>query len=335
MAHEGCPTQPVLSAIGSLVEAEYDLRVLSVQPVILGVNRTFEIRTVSTSYFFRICRELGRSLDDLRAEAAITAAARDDALLGVARAVPKTDGTYVLDCRELGDRARYGLLFQQAQGREPRLCDRDLRCVGRALARLHAQPQLAGLAPGRRLGDFPDDEAWLTELAKRARIPKHIGSRIEARLRRLRIGSDPAGPRGFCHGDFRCGNVRISGERVTLFDFDDCGLGPQWYDLATMGWWLETSTQWPRSAAAWAAFVRAYFDGPPQDPKFARTITHLIAQNEIRAACFLVGYCELTPDLSREVMGSLDRLTKRAVAARLHIFANHSPAPLHVASITR
>lgn len=330
MAHEDRSTQPEFGAIGSLIEAEYGLHVVSVTPVTFGVNRTFEIRTADSLHFFRLCREQGRSLDDLRAEATVTVAMRDDGLLGVARAMPRVDGTYVLDCRMIGDRARYGLLFQEATGREPSLCDRDLHRVGRALLRLHAQSQLERLAPQRQLGDFPDDDDWLGGLCKHARVPRDISNRIGTRLRYLRIGSDPAGPRGFCHGDFRCGNIRISGGRVTLFDFDDCGLGPQWYDLATMGWWLETSLRWPRAAAAWSAFVRAYFDAPPQDPGFVRAITRLVVQNEIRAARFLVEHCELTPDLWREVIDALDRLTERAVAMRLHIFADCLPTPHHV-----
>jgi Ser/Thr protein kinase RdoA (MazF antagonist) len=311
-----------VGAILDTIETEYGIVVGHIAPVVLGVNRTFEVRTSEETYFFRLCRATGRALAEVQAEAAVIAGVREHESLGVARAIPTLRGTYVVDVRKLADSPRYGLLFQRAQGREATTSDADLHRIGRALAQLHAQGQLARLAPRRVVGAPAGDHRWLGRLGEQAGALRQTIERIGARLRQLRRSAVPAGPRGFCHGDFRCGNLRIANDRVILFDFDDCGVGPQWYDLATMGWWLETSLQPQRSAAAWSVFVQAYFNKADTAPTLAPSITLLVAEAEARAARFLLDHCELAPELWPEVIRGVDAVCERACAGQLHILAS-------------
>lgn len=319
MTHAHASTAAEVAAIGHLIEAEYGMPVVDVEPVVLGLNRTFKVRTVNETYFFRLCRSSGRTLADIEAEAAVTIGLREDATLRVARAIPTISGTYVVESRELADGTRHGLLFQQAQGREARTTPEDLRRIGSALAQLHAQGQLEGLAPQRRVGASARDHAWVRRLGELARAPAQTIERIGARLRRLRRSVVPAGPRGFCHGDFWCGNLRIADGFVTLFDFDDCGVGLQWYDLATMGWWIETSLAPLRCPAAWSALVQAYFNEADPGPSFTASITLWVVENEARSARFLVDHCDLAPELWTRVADSLDSVTGRACNDQLHI----------------
>jgi Ser/Thr protein kinase RdoA (MazF antagonist) len=321
MIHAHPSTAADVVAIRNLITAEYGLPVVGIEPVVLGLNRTFKVRTVTETYFFRLCRRSGRTLADIEAEAAVTIGLREDAPLRVARAVPTIHGTYVVDVGGLGDGTRRGLLFEQAQGREATTSAADLLQIGNTLARLHAQCQLEGLAPRRRVGAPPRDHEWLRRLGEFAGAPTPTIERIGTRLTRLRRRVAPGGPHGFCHGDFWCGNLRIADGHVTLFDFDDCGVGPQWYDLATMGWWIETSLAPQGCAAVWSVLVRAYFNQADPDPTFAASTTLWVAENEARSARFLVEHCDLAPELWARVAHSLDSVTERACNGQLHILS--------------
>lgn len=321
MIHAHPSTAADVVAIRNLITVEYGMPVVGIEPVVLGLNRTFEVRTVTGTHFFRLCRNSGRTLAEIQAEATLTHGVREDARLGVARAMPTTGGAYVVECRWPADGTRHGLLFQRARGREASTSDADLRLIGNALARLHAQGQLEGLAPRRLVGAPPPDHEWLRRLGQLAGASTQGIERIGTQLTHLRRSMVAGGPRGFCHGDFLCGNLRIADGRVTLFDFDDCGVGPQWYDLATMGWWIETSLAPRRCAAAWSALVHAYFNEVDPGPVFADSITLLVTENEVRSTRFLVDHCDLAPELWARVAHSLDSVTERACNGQLHILS--------------
>lgn len=41
-------------------------------------------------------------------------------------------------------------------------------------------------------------------------------------------------PKGFCHGDYHCGNMFLRGDDIIVYDFDACALRSPAYDAATM-----------------------------------------------------------------------------------------------------
>lgn len=60
---------------------------------------------------------------------------------------------------------------------------------------------------------------------------------------------------GFCHGDFNDINVHINNGRVSLFDFDCCGIGYRLYDLATFKWSCLTNGN---DIDVWTVFLDGY-----------------------------------------------------------------------------
>ena len=61
---------------------------------------------------------------------------------------------------------------------------------------------------------------------------------------------------GVCHGDIHGGNVHVTqNQKVTFFDFDDCGPGWRVYDLATFRWNLLINNQ---DETLWQAFLQGY-----------------------------------------------------------------------------
>lgn len=115
----------------------------------------------------------------------------------------------------------YAVAYRFAEGDAPDAGrPGDAARMGRALAELHAS--LAALPPVElpSLAAFPP----VAELA-----PVATGRGVStAGL----LDAAPAGRRQLLHGDFSSTNVRFSGERWRVFDFDDCGYGPVELDIA-------------------------------------------------------------------------------------------------------
>lgn len=60
---------------------------------------------------------------------------------------------------------------------------------------------------------------------------------------------------GFCHGDYNGVNAHIKNNKITLFDFDCCGLGYRIYDLATFKWACISNGL---SENIWISFLNSY-----------------------------------------------------------------------------
>ncbi len=110
------------------------------------------------------------------------------------------------------------------------------------------------------------------EIAAIARTCEHIqvllpdaGRTIGALLARA-AGAYAALPQEaptFIHGDFKADHVLLApGSRLTLIDFDTCGLGDPAYDLgkfmADLAWWAHGAGRTQAPAAAWSAFLGGY-----------------------------------------------------------------------------
>jgi len=144
-------------------------------------------------------------------------------------------------------------VFAAAVGRELAATTADWHRAGVALSHLHRQTHLAILAPYRELLSDTRDKETLAMIAERApTVAAKIGQSLD-----LLVGlgaGNAIGPAGLCHGDVRPMNMRMKDERVTFFDFDDCGRGPQWLDVAPMALWLEFMND-SDAGALWRSFL--------------------------------------------------------------------------------
>lgn len=303
------------------VLAVYGMDVLDVREVVRGVNRTFSIcEPDARTYFLRLYRTHGRSEDEIDAELRLLERVEQDEVLAVSPARPTREGAR--SCRiALSDGViRRAALFDAAAGRPLEMTPDDVCGAANALKRLHGQQRLSELAPRRQVADLGDAYRALSRLADQFSFAGPVVAATRERCKYLAAAGWPAAgmPVGFCHGDFRIANMRIDGCRITLFDFDDCGRGPQWFDLATVGWWLEIEGK-SEAASLWRAFVNAYMPTLLASPSFRHAIPLLILLNEINSIRFLLDYCALTDDLWREVCRRLDDLSFRAVSGQLAI----------------
>jgi Ser/Thr protein kinase RdoA (MazF antagonist) len=62
---------------------------------------------------------------------------------------------------------------------------------------------------------------------------------------------------GVCHGDFHDGNAHSTGDAMTFFDFENCGMGWRSYDLAVFRW---AAKLMGKDDTIWTSFLRGYTD---------------------------------------------------------------------------
>jgi len=288
----------------------------NVTTVVHGVNWTLSIDDTSgTTYFVRLYR-VGRSVDEVAAELSVLNAIASSAALDVAR--PK------LDCLgrsfseiELPDGSRRLLaVFQQAVGRELADTLDDFRHAGLALAHLHRQSQISELAPAREIVSERLGLETIAMVEKRCSLVADI---FKDTLEQLgnRGANTGLGHIGFCHGDLRKENMRIDGERVTLFDFDDCGRGPQLFDVAAMAFWLETAGT-ENAPQLWRAFLKGY--GQASGEAIVQPVCWLVVNQQLRTLKFLFDYCELEPRLWDVALNDAADLVKCAARFDLRVF---------------
>ena len=124
------------------------------------------------------------------------------------------------------------------------------------------------------------------------------------------------GPSGLCHEDFRPENMRIYRNQVTLFDFDDCGHGPQLLDVATMAYWLEHGKH-KRPGVLWSAFLAGYGIGDSATLRLA--VRWLMLQRQMQSIVWLNRYCVLTDELWEQVETDTNAIVHRIADGRLKV----------------
>ncbi|MER9683202.1 phosphotransferase [Mesorhizobium sp. M0115] len=238
--------------------------------------------------------------------------------LDVARAVANQKGRLLTQLQVPGSGARPMAVFQVAAGEPVRARPDDLRAAGAALADLHGQRQLAALAPQRELVAETEIDRTIARIedgfaTERARLMAAV-----ADLRGQGV-SRAVGPAGFCHGDFRMANLHRAGDRIVMFDFDDCGIGPQRLDLATIGWWLELAAG-DGAAKLWQSFLAGYghADG---DAELGNSLRWLVAVQHLRSLRFLQDYCQLDAETWADAMESAASMLERAGSSSLGFLA--------------
>ncbi|WOQ16517.1 phosphotransferase enzyme family protein [Raineyella sp. W15-4] len=165
---------------------------------------------------------------------------------------------------------RYAVLFEVVEGSNPDeagLTGRDFRLLGRMAATLHECVAGRGRDVGRfawdwehTLGRWPRWGRWQDGPRVTAGRAAAIAPAVD--LLRERLAGYGMAPQryGLIHADLRLANLLRHGDRVTVIDFDDCGLGWFLYDFASAVSFLETDPRVPAWQEAWLAGYREVRD---------------------------------------------------------------------------
>lgn len=300
-------------AIAAYLHDAYSLAGI-VSTAIKGVNWTLAVEDGGQAVaFVRLYRTSGRSPADVAAEVAVLRTVAGTAALEVSRPLPDRRGRTVSEI-ELPDGSRRMIaVFSRVDGRELTATTADYRCAGTALADLHRQSGLVSLAPDREIGSALAARETLAMIAGRSPQAAHAIAEAIGTLESL--GANKViGPVGFCHGDMGPLNMRIKGERVTFFDFDDCGRGPQLLDAAAMALWLENS-QDDDAGALWRAFLAGY--GVAESEQLALFVRWLVIDHQLRILRFMSDYCEIDAGLWVDVLNDAQALVSKAARGEL------------------
>jgi Ser/Thr protein kinase RdoA (MazF antagonist) len=235
---------PTGAAIAAVIADAYGLGPLDQCRLFArGLNDTYAFVAGGERYVFRLYRRGWRSTDDVRFERELVehVAARG---ARVSTPVARRDGgsTTWVDAPE---GRRIGVLFSHAAGEGYELRrkggDENAERYGAAVARLHdAAEGFACDAPrfaldARHLIEEPIAglRPWLRDRPDDARYLEAVGDFLRDRIEQ----AAPTLEYGVCHGDLHGGNAHLDQElRLTLFDFDCCGMGHRAYELAVFRW---------------------------------------------------------------------------------------------------
>ncbi|KKB10280.1 hypothetical protein VE26_04970 [Devosia chinhatensis] len=241
-------------------------------------NHTFLLAAPGgAAYTLRVHRPDYQDSASIDSELAWLGALHRDTDLPVPLAVPGRDGRLIQQVTTHDGLSRHAVLFRFIEGAEPSPSD-DLvglfGVLGEYAARLHAHA-----ADWTRPSGFMR-QAWNAKSILDAnglwgdwRVAPGVTPAIRIILDRssdqlqARLGRYGMAPNryGLIHADMRLGNILVDGSRVSLIDFDDCGLCWFTYDFAAAISFYETSKTVPELKAAWLDQYCAHRALDPQD----------------------------------------------------------------------
>lgn len=224
----------------------YGFSVGSVSEVVRGVNLTYSLTHSTADYFLRLY-SADKSLLEINFEVSALLAldSASNLSFNVASPVAGVNNTYIHKIW-----GRPSVLFNALKGDPLDINDQCLSQFGSALVSLH---QFSGWKQLKEIRFFDLDGL----LAKSLNYGKYIPDRTTV-LQRLRASLVDVCdlPIGFCHGDAWIGNALRSCDSISLFDFEDCFVGPALFDVATFSWWL-----WQTHPNDFSRLFRAFLAG--------------------------------------------------------------------------
>ena len=122
---------------------------------------------------------------------------------------------------------------------------------------------------GTTLGDRPHWGSWRASVTDAGQIRQleRLAGVVTARLRGFGDGAERF---GLIHADLRLANLLVGGGRITVIDFEDCGLSWYLYDLACALTFNEGRADVGELIALW---TDGYRQGGPWPPRTSRRST--------------------------------------------------------------
>ena len=232
-------------------------------------NTTFRIDGgAAEPCVIRVHREGYHSRLGIESELAWMQALNDQAGVPTPRPIPGVDGESIQTVGGHGlPRERFAVRFAWIEGEAPderRLIEPFIQ-LGEITARTHVHSKSWPLPANferlrwdyeTTLGGNPNWGRWeiapgieCIDLALLERAARLISRRLGA------FGQEP--PRfGLIHADFRLANLLVHEGDTRVIDFDDCGVGWYFYDLATALSFMEERPDVPELIAAWCEGYR-------------------------------------------------------------------------------
>jgi Ser/Thr protein kinase RdoA (MazF antagonist) len=252
----------------------------------LTENWTYRIEASSMApVVLRIYRPGGRPPAEIMSELAWMSAIRKESQSLVPDVIPTPKGSRVLELTRDGPLDPcYCVMFSCAPGCEP--AEDELATwfprLGAITARLHrhardwAQPswfRRPRWDVSTTLGDRPHWGPWQSSVTDAEQL-RQLERLAEVVMARLRAFGEEGHRFGLVHADLRLANLLVDGDRITVIDFEDCGLSWYLYDLAC-------ALTFNEGRADVRVLIALWVDG-------YRQVEHLSAEDEKEIDTFLM-----------------------------------------------
>ncbi|MGB6246843.1 MULTISPECIES: phosphotransferase enzyme family protein [Gordonia] len=239
----------------------------------LSENATFLVTATDSDHkaVMRVHRIGYHDKASVESELDWTTALREDTGIATPAVIPARDGSRVTTVHD-GDVDRYVVLFDLAPGVEPDgelLRVSDFELLGRLTAKLHEhastwqRPSTFSRFEWNWeafLGDEPRWGRWSDGVGIGTEELDVLGRTSELIHRKLRDYGAGPDRYGLVHADLRLANLLIIDDKITVIDFDDCGLSWFMYDFGTAVSFIEDDPRVPEWRTAWLAGYREVRD---------------------------------------------------------------------------
>lgn len=269
------------SSAGELVADHYALAgPLEARFYVLGLHDNYLIESLGGRYMLRIYRNAWRSHEEIQFELELLAYLREGSA-PVASPVRTVGGDLGFRI-ESPEGERMAALFHYAEGRAPAggLSADDCVVLGRAVWAVHRRADGFVTDRARRALDLD----YLVDESIEAIRPflgPEARSYLDGLHERLHAGwphiPADAGVFGACIGDVNATNFHVAGDgEITLFDFDQCGLGFRAFEIGKFASSLQ-------DGSAKRALVGAFLDGYQEGRALSRAEYEAIPYFELVA----------------------------------------------------
>lgn len=242
----------LVSELAETVAARYFAGELTIELINYEYNATFKVVDPEGKIFaLRMNINSLRTIENLNAELAFVSHLSSNSKVNASHVVRTLDGEETTSIRlDLADRDLYCVMYSWIEGEElgDEPTDEQLFALGAAMAQMHLATQSFELPDGAKLPRL-DDFFWGTddmlfsetsELDQVTQATLKLGvNAINEIVAELYSNASPI----VIHADLHGWNVMWNEGVLTVFDFDDCGIGLPIQDLATALYYLDTPEQ--------------------------------------------------------------------------------------------
>lgn len=232
-------------------------------------NATYLVQGSHGKYVMRVHRLRYHSLTEIASELAWLEALKSEAVVNTPPVISSRRGEKVVSISFSGE-LRHCVMFGFVQGAEllPLEAGEAFVILGELAAKMHGHAKAwtfpsafrrfswdldASFGKEARWGSYKDGISVDSELRA---LFERAESNIRSRL--LAYGTDSS-RFGLIHADMRLSNLLWNGSgEVCVIDFDDCGFGWYFYDLAAALSFIEHRPEVPKLIAAWMEGYRKF-----------------------------------------------------------------------------
>lgn len=241
-----------LTAFATELLKNYGIHGAKVSCINFEFNATFSVETDSgTKYALRININSTRSVENMKGEIEWVRHLNRTSGIHTPTPIATLSDQYIIsgyhnDSQQTLFAVMYSWLEGEELGDEPTL--RQLHEVGKAIAILHQESTDFALSTDAALPTFNDffwgtDDYLFSDKSKLSDADRALIQEAHDYIMKLTNELYSNSPVHIIHADFHGWNLMWHEDRLSIFDFDDCGFGIEAQDLAVVLYYLDTPEQ--------------------------------------------------------------------------------------------